>query len=611
VPLVRRYPLVILFALFSGAAAAEFFWLRVLEPLERRWDDAFVARHAATLKPDPDIVVLDIDEASLAEVADDAGRWPWPRSIHGEVVAGIARQKPRAIVFDILFSEPDTDRPEQDAYFNQAIRGLSGVYFPVARQDPAGDAYGEPIADLASAFGAVKGPRAQLDARINVTLPKVLERENWQLGLIDYLSDGDGIGRRYYVYQPAYGWSLPSLPARVVQDLGLGVPDATSIRLSWPGGRHAYRHVPYHEVIADLNRRRPQRDPAEFRNKIVIVGVTATGLHDVRPTPIHDLHPGVDILAAATDNLKNGNYLRELPAAWPAVMAFGLLIALLAGFQRRVNSVALGGGLAGVSALLIVVQWVAVGNLLLVPVLRPLIFGWAFYFFAALREYRRERREREQAVREFSRFVNPHVVRELMAHGGLAREGESREVTVLFSDIRGFTSLSETRSPQEVVSLLNRYFGRQVEVIFRNGGTLDKFIGDAIMAVWGAPLDDAQHAEHAVRCALEMSQTLEAFKRELGEEAGALFDVGIGVHSGQAVVGLIGSEQRREYTAVGDTVNVASRIEGLTKGVSRILVSEQTRQRCEQVFDFVPHGLYKVKGRAQEIALFEPRHKTG
>jgi adenylate cyclase len=150
-----------------------------------------------------------------------------------------------------------------------------------------------------------------------------------------------------------------------------------------------------------------------------------------------------------------------------------------------------------------------------------------------------------------------------------------------------------------------------VEVIFRNGGTLDKFIGDAIMAVWGAPLDDAQHAEHAVRCALEMSQALEAFKRELGEEAGALFDVGIGVHSGQAVVGLIGSEQRREYTAVGDTVNVASRIEGLTKGVSRILVSEQTRQRCEQVFDFVPHDLYKVKGRAQEIALFEPRHKTG
>jgi adenylate cyclase len=246
--------------------------------------------------------------------------------------------------------------------------------------------------------------------------------------------------------------------------------------------------------------------------------------------------------------------------------------------------------------------------LLLFPVLRVLLFGWAFYFAAALREYMRERREREQAVREFSRFVNPHVVNELMAHGGLSREGESREVSLLFSDIRGFTSLSEKRTPQEVVSLLNRYFSRQVEVIFRNGGTLDKFIGDAIMAVWGAPLDDPKHAEKAVRCALEMSDTLDAFKLELGE-LGKAFDAGIGVHSGPAVVGLIGSEQRREYTSIGDTVNLASRIEGLTKGVARILVSEETRLLCADAFDFEPRGLYKVKGRAQDVALYEPRRK--
>ena len=161
-----------------------------------------------------------------------------------------------------------------------------------------------------------------------------------------------------------------------------------------------------------------------------------------------------------------------------------------------------------------------------------------------------------------------------------------------------------------MVALLNRYFSLQVDVVFRHGGSLDKFIGDCIMALWGAPLDDAQHARHAVGCALDMADTLQAFKRELGA-ADESFDVGIGIHSGPAVVGLIGSDRRREYTAIGDTVNLASRIEGLTKDAKRrILVSRDTMLACREAFDFVPAGSYKVKGRAQEVELFEPRRKT-
>jgi adenylate cyclase len=149
-----------------------------------------------------------------------------------------------------------------------------------------------------------------------------------------------------------------------------------------------------------------------------------------------------------------------------------------------------------------------------------------------------------------------------------------------------------------------------VEVIFRHGGCLDKFIGDAIMAFWGAPLDDPEHAKHAVMAALEMSDNLEGFRRELGE-AGQAFDVGIGLSSGPAVLGIIGSENKREYTAIGDTVNLGSRIEGLTKGVARILISEETMRRCQDAFDFVDHGLHAVKGRERPVRLFEPvRRKT-
>jgi adenylate cyclase len=222
----------------------------------------------------------------------------------------------------------------------------------------------------------------------------------------------------------------------------------------------------------------------------------------------------------------------------------------------------------------------------------------------------RERRARREAVAMFSRFVNPEVVKQLIERGGIEGAGQTRQVTLLFSDIRGFTTLSEAKRPEEVVAILNRYFSMQVDVVWRHGGTLDKYIGDCIMALWGAPLDDAQQARNAVACALDMADTLQVFKRELGA-GDANFDVGIGVHSGPAVVGFIGSEKKREYTAIGDTVNLASRIEGLTKDAKRrILVSRETMEQCADAFDFVSCGTFPVKGRAQPVELFEPRRKT-
>jgi adenylate cyclase len=476
------------------------------------------------------------------------------------------------------------------------------------RRDAAMDAQGAPVTDIAPLLGLQRGDEADDKARLAVLPPLALDPEHWRVGTINFEEDSDGVGRRYQLYTDAYGWRIPSLPARVAQELGYDVPQQRDMILAWRGKPGAFKHISYADLYADLQRERRQRPADELQDKIVIIGTAATGMHDVRVTPLASLYPGVEMLATAIDNLKNGRAMRRADEGFPSGLALLLVGVLSIVFMRGMNALKVGQGMVLVTVLLLLAQYFAVGNLMLLPVLSPLLLAWLAYVAFALRAYLRERKSREQAVQLFSRFVNPHVVQELVAHGGLSRQGESRQITILFSDIRGFTTLSEKRTPEQVVELLNRYFSLQVEVVFRHGGSLDKFIGDCIMAFWGAPLDDPDHAKHAVEAALEMGEVLQQFKKELGEED-AGFDVGIGIHSGPAVVGLIGSEQRREYTAIGDTVNLGSRIEGLTKGVSRILVSRETMQACGDAFAFQSFGSFKVKGREQEVELFAPSRK--
>jgi adenylate cyclase len=604
-----RQPVRLFAAAALVVAVLEIFFVHAARPLENLLLDAFVRAHAAALAPDPEVVIVDIDEKTLAMLQDEAGRFPWPRVVYAELLEGLMAQKPRAVVFDILFVEPDRLRPESDRAFVEAIAPHANVFFPMVRLDAAADAKGPRAAELAPLVGLVRRPDADPEATIGLVPPMALPTALWRGGPINFLVDDDQVGRRYLLRSVVRGWEMPSLPARVALDLGFPVPDADELILAWRGRANGLPAVSFGELYRDMVGGRPGRPANEFAGKIVLIGATAPGLGDLKVTPLSGVQPGIEILATAIENLKNGRAMRRAPPWLPFGAALLLIAALYAAFRRNVDASRTAIGLAAASALLAGASWLAAGRLLLFPALAPLGAAWLYYFAAALAAYLKERRAREEAIAMFSRFVNPYVVRKLLERGGLEGEGRTREVTLLFSDIRGFTTLAETRPPEEVVGILNRYFTRQVEVIFRHGGSLDKFIGDAIMAFWGAPLDDPEHARHAVACALDMADELLAFREELGA-AGAGFDVGIGVHSGPAVVGLIGSDKRREYTSIGDTVNLASRIEGLTKDAGRrILVSRETMQRCAGAFDFVSCGTTPVKGRAQPVELFEPRRK--
>jgi adenylate cyclase len=594
-------------------AGVELFALHWLRPLENRLLDSFVRSQAARLAPDPDIVMIDIDEKSLAEMEKQeigVGRWPWPRVIHASLVEGLSAQKPRAIVFDISFTEADTFRPRDDAAFAETIARHKNTYFPLLRLPLKNEKDGVRLTDVATHLGIFRQSDADPEARAGLVPPLILPPKDWRVGLITFTADDDGVGRRYLLRHVTGGWQIPSLPARVAFDLGFPVPDADDIVLAWRGAARGFPRVSYSDLYEDFNRLKRVRRPNEFAGKIVIVGTAATSMQDLRVTPIDTVHPGAEILGTAIENLKNGRHMRYASPWWPAGAGLMLLGFLFWGFRRRVDVRALGAALALASGALLFLSYAATEKLLLFPLLTPLAAAWAFYLAAALDVYLRERNARREAVAQFSRFLNPHVVKQLLEQGGIPGAGQSREVTLLFSDIRGFTTLSETKRPQEVVSMLNRYFSMQVDVVLRHRGTLDKYIGDCIMALWGAPLDDAEQARNAVACALDMADTLQAFKRELGA-AESTFDVGIGIHTGAAVVGFIGSEKKREYTAIGDTVNLASRIEGLTKEAQRrILVSRDTMERCGGAFDFVSCGTFPVKGRAQPVELFEPRRKA-
>jgi adenylate cyclase len=245
-------------------------------------------------------------------------------------------------------------------------------------------------------------------------------------------------------------------------------------------------------------------------------------------------------------------------------------------------------------------------------VFSPLAFGWTFYLTASAVAYLNERTQRLRTSVMFKRFLDPRIVADLIERGELDHKNsaESRDVTVMFSDIRGFTALSESARAEDVVTLLNSYFSKQVEVIFRHSGTLDKFIGDAIMAFWGAPVAHADHARLAVAAAIDMSAALMEMRSQLGT-LGETLEIGIGIHTGRAVVGFIGSNDRLDYTVIGDTVNLASRIEGMTKGIGRVLVSEATRDAVGDVYDWRDCGSHHVKGREMPVRLFEPVTKDG
>lgn len=336
---LRRNFYLYLAALFSLVVVLDVFVLHQVVDLRQRAYDLVIKSRFIKPKADPDIVIVDINEKSLSDMAPEYGRWPWPRSVLGEFVENLQAQAPKAVVFDILFSDADVYNPDSDAYFNDAIGATNNTFFPLLRLPEENDKLSQIKPGMIS--GVKPAPdQAQEDVTVAVVLPFFKAAlESGRLGTHNIYPDKDGIVRSYPMYHDVGGWRIPSLPLRVGEVLGWKTPDRDSILLNWRGKPFVYRYVTFSDVYFDMLSREKKRPHDEFAGKIVLIGSTAPSLFDIKPTSMAKVFPGVEVLATAIDNVRHNDFIRVPRSRIPALIAaLVILWATALGFYKGVEA---------------------------------------------------------------------------------------------------------------------------------------------------------------------------------------------------------------------------------------------------------------------------------
>jgi CHASE2 domain-containing sensor protein len=324
-------------ALFTVFAILDTGFLHFTSEMRTAAFDPMVRYRLAPPKPDPDIVIVDIDEKSLAAMSNEYGRWPWPRQVLGEFLEGIEKQQPKAVVFDILFSDADVFNPESDAYFNSAIAATNNTFFPMLRLDPSSDAQSQIKVSQIPGVQPMPDEEPEPDATMGVILPHFQAAlDGGRLGTHNVALDTDGVVRNYPVYIAGYGWQLPSLPTRMGREFGWKLPSTELMLLNWRGKPFSYKYVSFADVYQDMGSKQKKRPQDEFKGKIVLIGSTAAGLYDLRATPMARMHPGVEVLATAIDNAKHGDSLRFPEGRiWYLLITLAIIWATAWAFYRE------------------------------------------------------------------------------------------------------------------------------------------------------------------------------------------------------------------------------------------------------------------------------------
>jgi len=587
------------------------------------------------------MVIVMIDERSIQE----GGRWPWPRETMARLLTQISAGAPRVVAFDIIFSEHETVAIPSDSsdpageatlsagerQFQAALKSAGNVVLGVGMEVPTdyqSDAQvlpNIPLGHLGNlSFSRITPGAGGAVEAIGALAPLAPFAEAAAaLGHVYILPDRDGVLRREFLwlsYQGDYyppislqtarlylGLASQSMTLRLGEGIRLGgftVPtdEFGRMMINYRGREGTFPQYPAIDVLRGVV-------PASvFEDKAVFIGINAIGLGEMKATPLSHGMPGVEKNANATAGMIDRQFLYR--AGWMKVVDAGWILVLGVILSLGLPRLRAVGGGALATALMMIHIALVTGVFIRWGVWFHLVYpagsiAVSYVGFTAF-EYFIEEKKARQIRAMFASYVTPRVLAEMIRNQELTQLGGTmQEMTVLFSDVRGFTTYCTQYPPQQVVALLNEYLAAMTDVIFHWEGTLDKFVGDSIMVFWGAPLPQPDHAQRAVGCALAMRKRLSELQQKWRSEGKAPFDIGIGISTGEMIVGNIGAEGKKmDYTVIGDTVNLAARVEGLTRKYPYpIIITATTYRQLEQQVGIHEIDEVKVKGREQEAGV--------
>lgn len=634
-----------------------FFELLELKTIDARF------RGRPSVAAGKDIVIAVIDEKSL----DEIGRWPWPRTTIARLVDTLTAYGVRVIAFDMVFSEPSL-HPEFDALFSlkskykggkapphgfvdyinkvkadidpdiqlaksvkNSARVILGYFFHFDK-----DAVSKEGRELSHNYQDVEvlkqGEGSILGASAIETNIDAIAKGAKGFGYYNVVPDSDGSVRwnplvikykdryyaplsmqalRAYLGDPPLSLNLADYGVANIKlgETSIPVDESGRLFINYYGGQKIFPHY----SIADIMNGRIEKE--KLKDKIVLIGSTAIGIYDMRVTPFEGIYPGVEIHATVMDNILNKRFL--VRPQWFGLLDMIIILGIGVVFGILIPRLNVAAGMAGVIALL---GWYIYFSAylfdnkgILINVTYPVLTGSIVYLCLMLYRYALEAREKKKIKNTFQYYVAAPVMEELIKHPEkLKLGGEEKELTVLFSDIRRFTAISEGLRPNEVINFLNEYLTAMSDIVFHYQGYLDKYIGDAIMAVYGAPLMQEDHVKKACLTAIEMMDRLNSMRQAWEAMGFPRLDIGIGINTGNMVVGNIGSKQKYDYTVIGDNVNLASRLEGLNKvyGTS-IIISENVQKEISGELLCRELDIVHVKGKTEAKTIYELIERRG